>query len=447
MNYKLSRLFYNLKKFGFFKTVKKIVSRILRLDNKNKKSEKELYDNWISQNEPEELELIFQKKHRFNYKPKFSIVVPMFNTSEKFFLEMLNSVLGQTYSKWELCLADGSAVQNENIKAICEANSNKIKYNFLEENEGISGNTNRALEMATGDYIVFMDHDDVLSEFALFEIVQALNDNPDADFIYSDEDKIDENGERFGPYFKPDYSPETLECNNYITHLVAVKKSLIEKIGKIDSKFDGAQDFDFVLRATENAENIVHISKILYHWRAHRNSTANLVESKKYAYEAGVRVIEEHLKRTHKKGVVENPGEVPGVYKIKFELENPSKVSILIPNCDNSKLLKNCINSILSKTTYQNYEIVIIENNSKDEKTFEYYKKLENNEKIKVIKFPENGFNYSKLINFGVQNSDGEFILQLNNDTKVLTPDWLELFVGYAQNKEIGAVRSKAVVS
>jgi len=351
--------------------------------------------------------------------------------------------------------------------------------------------------MATGDYIGFLDHDDLLSEDALYEVVNTINsktnlDNnqSDVDFIYTDEDKIDENRERFEPYFKPDFSPETLECNNYITHFVVVKKELLDKVGLLNSKFNGAQDFDFVLRATENAQKIEHISKILYHWRVHKSSTANVADSKPYAYEAGIKVVQEHLKRTNKKGKVEYGQDVPGIYKIKFDIIGKPKVSILIPNKDNIKLLKNCIDSIVNLTTYENYEINIIENNSIQKETFEYYKKIVQNSKVKILNYNENtildingttqlknienvaidnenkeikkesietnkineiinqehlkkDFNYSALINFGVKNVDCDFILQLNNDTKVLTKDWLELFIGYAQNKEIGAVGAR----
>ena len=335
-------------------------------------------------------------------------------------------------------------MQNESILAICRKfNQKKIKYEFLEENEGISENTNHAIEMSDGEWIVFVDHDDVLSEFAFFEVVKAINTYPEAEFIYSDEDKLDESGVRFDPYFKPDFSPETLECNNYITHLVAVKRSLLDKVGRLDKRFDGAQDFDFVLRATENTKNIVHIPKILYHWRAHRNSTANLVESKTYAYEAGRKVVEEHLKRVNKPGIVEYPGEVPGIYKLKFEIEGDPKVSILIPNKNHCQALKKCLKSILKITSYKNYEVLILENNSDDPKTFQYYEKIEKEEKVKVLRFPEEGFNYSKIINFGVRNSEGDYIVQLNNDTQILTSDWLEQMIGYAQNKEIGAVGAR----
>lgn len=439
MKYKLQRMGYYIKRYGILKTIKKIIVKILKLENRNKVSEQELYQNWILRKEPNEVELELQKKEKFEKEPKISVVVPMYNPDENLFLELLNSLLLQTYSNWELCLADGSEQRNDTIFALCSSNS-KIKYRFLGENKGISGNTNEALKMAKGDFIAFLDHDDCLARFALYEVVKQINENPEVEFIYSDEDKMDQKGNRFEPYFKPDFSPETLECNNYITHFEVLKKELVEKIGELDCRFDGAQDFDYLLRAVENTKKIAHISKILYHWRTTKNSTANVADNKLYAYDAGLRVVEEHLRRTQKAAKVENPGEVPGIYQIKFEIKGTPKVSILIPNKDNIQTLKKCIEAILTNSTYENYEILIIENNSENSKTFEYYEKLQENPKIKVFESQEKEFNYSKLINFGVKNATGDFILQLNNDTQVLAKNWLELLIGYAQNKEIGAV-------
>ncbi len=430
---KITKLIHYLKKYGILKTIKKIITRIFELDSKNKKAQQEIYQNWILQNEPNEEALEIQKKTKFPYEPKISLIVPMYNTDENFFLELLNSLLAQTYSNWELCIADGSKKQNETIFAMCSSLLSKIKYQFLEENKGISENTNRALETATGDFIAFLDHDDCLPPFALYEVVKTINENPNVEFIYSDEDKINEQGKRFMPYFKPDFSPEALECNNYITHLVVIKKTLADKIGPLDSRFDGAQDFDFVLRATENTKNIVHIPKILYHWRAHQNSTAHLADSKNYAYEAGLKAIAEHLQRIGKEGVVVNPNEVPGIYQIKYAIKGNPKVSILIPNKDACDTLKKCLKSILTLTTYGNYEILILENNSEKKETFAFYEKLKQNPNIKILEIPEKGFNYSKIINTGVKNASGDFVLQLNNDTQILTPNWLELMIGYAR--------------
>ena len=480
----IEKVKFYIKRYGFFSTLKKVFKRIFKI-KENRKTNQEAYQIWIEKNTPNEDELEKQKTTKFTYAPKISVVVPMYNTDEKFFQDLIESLNNQTYANWELCLADGSPKKNENLEKYYEKNE-KIKYNFLGKNEGISENTNEAIKMATGDYVGFLDHDDILSEEALFQVVKVINQDLKTDFIYTDEDKIDENYERFEPYFKPDYSPETLECNNYITHFVVVKKEIIEKIGKLNSEFNGAQDFDFVLRATKVANKIKHISKILYHWRVHKNSTAYIADTKNYAFEAGKKVIEADLKREGKSATVEFGQEVPGIYKIKYEVIGNPKVSILIPNKDNIKLLKKCITSILKFTTYENYEINIIENNSEKKETFKYYEELVKNSKIKILNFNKhtifdiNGekslenktlnkgleknnieknienietkenelqkvseFNYSALINFGVKNVDGEFVLQLNNDTKLITKDWLEIFIGYAQNSEIGAVGAR----
>ena len=450
---------YYLKRYGILNTIKKILKRILRI-RENKKSNQEQYEIWRNKNK---YDLEKQKNTEFSYSPKISIVVPMYKTNMKFFEELINSLKNQTYSKWELCLADGSPEKNKEFEKIIE-NNNKIKYKFLGKNEGISENTNEAIKMATGEYIGFLDHDDTLSENALYEIVNCLNKDKSVDFIYTDEDKLDQNYMYFDPYFKPDFSPETLECNNYITHFVVVKKDLIDKIGMLDSKYNGAQDFDFVLRATEKSKKIVHIPKVLYHWRVHRESTAFLPDTKPYAFEAGKRAVEAHLNRIGKKANVEKSQDVPGAYKINYEIVGNPNVTIIIPNKDNIKLLKRCINSILKLTTYKNYEIFIIENNSIKNTTFKYYKKIAKNTKIKILNYNKNTimdlngerkleldnnenskleFNYSSLINFGVKNSKSDFILQLNNDTLLLTPNWLEIFIGYAQNKEIGAVGAR----
>lgn len=442
-----NKITYYFRRYGFWKTLKKVFKRVFHI-KENRKTNQEEYKIWISKNELSEAELEKQKSYKFGKNPKISIVVPMYNTDETFFKELINCLKEQTYSNFELCLADGSSEENQKLKQYID--DGRIKYKFLASNKGISENTNEAIKLATGEYIGFLDHDDLLSKDALFEIVKVINEDNEIDFIYSDEDKIDENYERFEPYFKPDFSPETLECNNYITHFVVVKKDLLEKIGLLDSRFNGAQDFDFVLRATEKANKIIHIPKILYHWRVHKSSTANVADSKPYAYEAGVRVVEEHLKRVGKSGKVEFGQEVPGIYKIEYKVKGNPKVSILIPNKDHIELLKQCVTSILKLTTYDNYEIVIIENNSEKEETFKYYTEISKNEKVRVIDYTKNlkkkdsrEFNYSKIINFGVKKVNGDFILQLNNDTKLLTPNWLELFIGYAQEKEIGAVGAR----
>lgn len=440
---KINQVKFYFKKYGIISTIKKCVIVVLMGKKYNIKKKNKEYSDWIDKNEPSADCLEKQKKEKFKSNPKISIVVPMYNTRETFFKDLVDCMKNQTYSNWELCLADGSPEQNKELEKYY-ADDERIKYKFLNKNDGISGNTNEALKLVTGDYVALLDHDDVLPKFALYEIVKCINNNPTVEFIYTDEDKINETIEnRCDPHFKPDFAPDTLSSHNYITHLVVLKKKLMDKLGGFRKEYNGAQDFDLVLRASEETDNIVHIPKILYHWRIHNESTAKVSDSKPYAYEAGKKAAFDHQVRLGRKAIVEHGGDVPGIYNVQFKVEGNPKVSILIPNKDNIKVLEKCINSILDKTTYNNYEIIIIENNSEDEKTFEYYNKLKENEKIKVLEYKEKGFNYSKIINYGVKNCDGEFILQLNNDTELITPDWLEKFIGYAQRKEIGAVGAR----
>ncbi len=440
---------YYFKKYGFKKTIKKIISKLYTKifkgeQLKNLQSEREKYQIWINNNEPNEQGLEEQRNTKFKIEPKFSIVVPMYNTPVNFFEELVDCLIDQTYSNWELCLADGSAEKNQELESIINKDS-RIKYKFINENKGISGNTNEALTLATGDYIALVDHDDLLPVFCLYELAKTINENPNVEFIYTDEDKIEGTKEnRCDPHFKPDFAPDTLRANNYITHLSVFKKELMEKLGGFREKYNGAQDFDIITRACELTKNIIHIPKVLYHWRVHPNSTAMVADAKPYAYEAGIRVIEDHLERQGLKAKVTHGGDIPGVYEVEYEVIGNPKVTIIIPNKDSIKLLKNCINSILKLTTYNNYEILIVENNSTEEKTFEYYKELEKSEKIRVIEYKEKGFNYSKIINFGVKNCEGsEFVVQLNSDTELLTPNWLEKFIGYAQRKDVGAVGAR----
>ncbi len=365
----------------------------------------------------------------------------MYNTPPEYLEELVNCVINQTYTNLELCLADGSKHKSENIDKIIQKDD-RIVYKFLNENKGISGNSNAALEMATGDYIMLLDHDDLLPIFCLYEIVKKINESPEVEFIYTDEDHIEGN-KRCKPHFKPDFAIDTLRANNYITHLAIFKKELLDKIGDFRDEFNGAQDYDIILRAIENTNKIAHIPKILYNWRIHANSTSMLADAKPYAYEAGKRAVESHLKRQNVEAKVTHNEDLKGTYEIEYKIIGNPSVSIIIPNKDNIKLLKKCINSILELTTYKNYEIVIVENNSTNKKTFKYYKQMEQNEKVRIITYKEKGFNYSKIVNFGVKNCKSDFIIQLNNDTKLLTPRWLEKFVGFAQRQDVGAVGAK----
>lgn len=448
LKHRINQIKFYIKKYGLFKTIKKCIVTAYRRIILKIKNEGEImyggYGDWILVNEVKDTEINKQKKEKFKLSPKISVIVPMYNTNEKFFKELVESLIEQSYTNWELCLADGSPIQNDKLKKIYESDS-RIKYKFLNANKGISENSNEAIKMATGDYIALLDHDDLLSQYALYEVIKCINKNPNVEFIYSDEDKIDQDGNRFDAYFKPDFAIDTLRGQNYICHFSVFKKELMEKLGGFNSEFDGAQDYDIFLRMAEitKEENIKHIPRILYHWRVHKDSTAmENSNAKNYAFDNGIKAIESHLKRVGLDATVTN-GCINGIYRVDYKLKGQPKVSIIIPSKDEKETLKVCINSILEKTTYENYEIVIVENNSETEEIFQYYKELDKNEKIKVVKYPEIGFNYSAIINYGVKNSTGDYIIQLNNDTELLTPDWLQIMLGYCQREDVGAVGVK----
>ncbi len=471
ITHRINQIKFYIKKYGFIKTIKKCIKTVIRKTIRFIKGEKDLqygdYGGWIKFNEPKDADLKIQMKRKFKIAPKISVIVPMYKTKEKFFKELINCMKNQTYINWELCLADGSPEQNENLKKYYE-NDDRIKYNFLNKNLGIAGNTNEAIKMATGEYIALLDHDDVLADYALYEIVYAINKFPNSEFLYSDEDKIDESGNRYDAYFKPDFAPDTLRCQNYICHFSVFKKELMDKLEGFNTGYDGAQDYDIFLRMSEitKPENITHVPKILYHWRVHSESTAKLnSHAKNYAFEAGKKVLEDHLKRVGLEGKV-SEGCIEGIYRIDYKVKGNPKVSVIIPNKDGKEILAVCINSILEKTTYKNYEIVVVENNSETEEIFEYYKELIKNEKIKVVNYNTGkiiekteeasleytnnnrikvkpGFNYSAVINCGVRNSEGEYVIQLNNDTELITENWLELILGFLQRPDVGACGAK----
>ena len=439
---------YYYKKYGLMRTIKKCFSKIvhtIRYRMKNYQvARMNDYEKWIYYNEPSKEDLEEQRNHTFEKQPKISVIIPMYNTPKQYFEELVDRMIEQTYSNWELCLADGSPEKNKEIEEICKKDA-RIHYQFLAENRGISGNTNAALKMATGDYISLLDHDDLLAPFALYEVVKTINRHAEVEFIYSDEDKFTTlGGKRFDPHFKPDFAIDTLRSNNYVCHFSTFKKELMDKLGGFRSNYDGAQDYDIIIRMSELTDKIVHIPKILYHWRVHPASTAAATagDAKPYAFESGIRVLQDHLKRVGLEGTVEH-GITLGIYRIRYKVKGTPKVTILIPNMDHIGELKTCIDSIVGQTTYPNYEVVVIENNSKKEETFAYYKEIEKKEKISILYYPEKQFNYSKIINYGVKHTTGEYILQLNNDTELLTPDWLEEMLGYAQREDVGAVGVK----
>ncbi len=373
----------------------------------------------------------------------FSVVVPLYNTPIKFLRAMIKSVQNQTYANWQLCLADGSDEDHDYVgKYVKKIHDSRICYKKLERNKGIAENTNECIAMATGDFIALFDHDDLLHPSALFEMAKAIEEQ-DADFVYTDEVTFIGRPNNITIYnFKPDYSPDTLRSYNYICHFTAFSKTLLDEVGGFDCEYDGSQDYDLILRLTEKAKNIVHIREALYFWRSHKASVASDVSAKPYVVDSAKRALAAHIKRVGLSGRVED-AVVPTTYKIQYDIVGEPLISIIIPNKDHTDDLEKCLASVYGKSTYKNFEVIVVENNSIEPETFEYYdmaKGKYNN--LKVINW-ESGFNYSAINNFAAKQANGEYVLLLNNDIEVITPDWLEQMLMYAQRKDVGAVGVK----
>lgn len=401
------------------------------------------YEAWLARHKVDKRTLRRQKHAAFAQKPLISIVIPLYCTPLPYLKELLESVRRQSYENWQLCLADGSP--DDKAKEFIEKHygrEKRIVYRKLEENGGISVNTNEAVALAAGEYLMLCDHDDTLEPDALYEIVKAINDTG-ADVLYTDEDKVSMDGRHyFDPNFKPDFNLFRLRENNYICHIFAVKKSLTDETGLLRSEFDGAQDFDFILRCCEKAQKITHIPKVLYHWRCHMDSTAADPSSKAYAYEAGRKAVREHYQRLGIDAKVEMT-ERPGWYRSHVKVQGNPLISVIIPNKDHTDDLELCLFSMTRKSTYRNYEILIVENNSEKEETFEYYRKLPDRyPKARVLTW-EKEFNYSAINNFAAKEAKGEYLLFLNNDVEILTPDWMEEMLQNCQQENVAAVGAK----
>lgn len=402
------------------------------------------YEEWFLSKRVSKEDLEAQKERKFIYAPKISLIVATFNTKEKYLREMIDTVFNQSYSNWELCIADGSddSCVEEYIKTNYQ--DKRVKFIRLDKNYGISGNMNKALELATGDYVGLYDHDDMLELDALYEVVNALQSFR-YDLVYTDEDKFDDGSQEYtDPNFKPDFSPDLFRSHNYITHFFVVNKKIIDIVGGMRSEYDGAQDYDFMFRCIEKANGIYHIPRILYHWRMHPLSTAQDPESKLYCYEAGKKAIEEHYKRIGVDAKVELcPKPMWGMYHTVYSTGNHPLVSIIIPNMNHKKVLETCINSLFSVNSYNNFEIIIIENNSTEEEIFEYYDYLKASySNIKIVTW-ESEFNYSSINNFGVEYASGDYLLFLNNDTEMISNDALSEMLGCCMRPEVGAVGAK----
>ena len=405
------------------------------------------YSKWLPKHLPSQTELAQQREEKFSWEPKFSIVVPLFKTPEKYLGSLIRSIQAQTYGNWELCLSDGSGIDSKLEQFVNKfaENDNRIVYIPHESCLQISENTNAAIEAASGEFIVFADHDDELTPDALYECVQRLNEKRDTLVIYSDEDKMTMDGNKFfQPHFKPDFNIDLLCTVNYICHLFVVKRDIIDMVGMLRSEFDGAQDYDFIFRCTEQAgrEHICHIPRILYHWRCHEDSTAENPESKLYAFEAGKKAVQAHYERIGVKARIQQ-GEFLGLYRTQFIRDYDPLISIIIPNKDHIDDLKRCIDSIEQKSTYKNLEYIIVENNSTEDQTFTYYKKLEKSNPRARVVYWDGVFNYSAINNFGIREANGEYLLLLNNDTEIINEDCLEELLGYCMREDVGAVGAR----
>lgn len=400
------------------------------------------YKTWYESHKPTEEQLEAQREMRFPFQPLVSIVVPVYRTPEKYLRQMLVSVLCQTYKNWELCIANADP-ENEIVSSVLTEFSQmdaRIRIVEIPQNEGIAQNTNEAMKLAAGEYIGFLDHDDLLAPDALYEVVKKLNEDQSYEVIYSDEDKVTEDlTEHFQPHIKPEFNLDLLRSNNYICHFCVIRKALIDQVGGLRKEYDGAQDYDFILRCVERAKGITRIPRILYHWRMHEKSTADNPISKRYAFEAGKHAIEAHLERCKETAEVEERKDL-GFYRVKYPVLGEPFVSIIIPNKDHVEDLEKCLHSITCNP-YENYEIIIVENNSTEPETFVFYEKMKS-ERLKVVTW-DGSFNYSAINQFGVSHAKGEYLLFLNNDVEAMNSDWIVELLGNCQRKNVGAVGAK----
>ena len=396
------------------------------------------YNDWISEYE------VTEEEEELEYKPLISVLIPVYNVSYNLLAKCIDSILNNTYQNFEICLVDDASTNEETLKALddYEKKDVRVRVKHRKENGHISRTTNDALKMAKGEFVALVDNDDEITPNAFYEFVKALNNNKKLDFIYSDEDKLNENGRRCYPNFKPDFSPDTLLSSNYICHLTMIRKSLVEEVGGFEVGLEGAQDHDLFLKCTEKTNNIYHIPKILYHWRIIPGSTADKIDNKSYALEMGRKSVENALKR---RGIdAEVVIDEPSIhYIIKYKIKKEPLVSIIIPTKDYADITRTCLESIYKKTTYKNYEIILMNNNSEKQETFDLFEEFKNKHKNFKVIDANYEFNYSRINNEAVKHSKGEYICLLNNDTEVISPDWLTVMVSYAMQDHIGCVGPK----
>lgn len=406
------------------------------------------YSEWIRRYDTltsQDREKIKVQINRLHNPPLISVVMPVYNPPLNMLEEAIRSVQGQLYPHWELCIADDASTDADVHKLLQRYmdNDSRIKVMFRKENGHISAASNSALELACGDYVALLDNDDLLSEHALFWVADAIVNYPDAGLIYSDEDKIDQSGLRYDPYFKPDWNPDLFLSHNMICHLGVYRTDLVKKLGGFREGYEGAQDYDLALRCSEQLEplQIVHIPRVLYHWRSHPGSTALAGNEKNYALLAGERALNDHFARTQVSAKVELLDF--GMYRARYSIpESAPLVSLIIPTRNGLSLLKQCIDSLFAKTTYKNFEVLIVDNNSDDPKTLDYFASLADNKKIRVLR-DERPFNYSALNNAAVNKARGEYVGLINNDIEVISPEWLDEMMGLAIQPGVGAVGAR----
>lgn len=400
-------------------------------------SNRDGYNAWLVNNEKEE------KIEKLKYQPLISVLIPVYNVGAEYLKECIDSVLAQSYDNFEICIADDASTKKGTLSALKKYEGNpKVRVKYRKKNGHISKASNDALKMAKGEFIALMDNDDLLAPNAFYEVVKALNKDQKLDFIYSDEDKIDLNGKRCEPHFKPDFSPDTLLSLNYICHLAVLRTSVVRKVGGFTVGLEGAQDHDLFLKITEETDRICHIPKILYHWRMIPGSTAANLDNKDYASDNGRKSIEEALKRRKLNAHVEK--DLPSTYyRVVYDLKKEPLVSILIPTRDHAKITGACLKSIFEKTTYKNYEVIIIDNGSVKKETLDLFNKYKKKYKNFKVLAEDIEFNYSRLNNLAAKKAKGDFLVLLNNDTEIISPNWLEMLVGYAMQPHIGAVGPK----
>lgn len=404
------------------------------------------YGRWLAQHDtitPVDIAAMQRAAAEWAHRPTFSVIMPVYNTPEPLLREALDSVIAQAYPHWEMCIADDCSPSPHVRRVLDEyaARDQRIKIVYREANGHISEASNSALSIATGDWYALMDHDDLLPPHALYCMAHAIVHNPSVKLLYSDEDKINQAGQREGAYFKSDFNLELFRSQNMISHLGVYHRSLIEKVGGFRSEFNGSQDYDLALRCIETIrpEQIHHIPRVLYHWRIVEGSTALSADEKPYAMLAGERALNEHYRRLGVNAIAEFIGYG---YRTRYHLSAKPLVSIIIPTRNAKELVQQCIDSLLQKTTYENYEIVLVDNGSDDPEALSYFQVLDSNPRISVIR-DDRPFNYSALNNNAVNHCAGEVLVLLNNDTEIISPDWLETMVGHVMQPGVGAVGAK----